>query len=695
MALKFEDVLHARLSRLADAVDDWSTVVTKFGELAEESRTVLKARSDAARWEGANAAVTRPFVDKTAGEFNDAENQAVSIRNILRDGHSDLTTAKNDLQKLMDNLPDGVTVYPNGVVARSVHPDRRSADNTDPGPTQATLEDVRDQIAEIVGRAAETDARVARALKDVIAGHPYDFSGTRYESLDEWHEEQSVEDAEVAAELFAKGHEMTDEELERFNKYLDDNRDNPTFAEHFATQQSAEDLMELYVAMADNRLNGGIDEDRRAQLAAMQENLSHVLGIATQTDTPEIRRWEEDVIELGPTVLDPEGHTSVYGFQVMSNLMRHGEFDTEFLQNYGNALFATEKEMGIPGNYWNGPLAHDVNLNFAEPEGHGEDASPADEERDPDFGRDPMTGFLMALGRNPEAATEFFSADHPHDNSAYILAEREYFQDSLPGTPMASREAAAAALYAAGSGINAYDPDATYVPHTDAHREILRDSLDHLSQQGDDFPPEMREGMAHLLANHGDEVHESASALGKTSSPLDRSQLLEVFKQVSRDQDGHAILNLGMNAEIMRDIEANEVDHPKETLLRGGKTIGFLEQAKQMAIETDKRDPSWHAKWGYHVFGAVVNEIPILGDVAQRGVDLATYSWQLDQQEAVKAEATEEGQKAFFTRESQLNRMAEIWTARNPGVDEGQFEIAQQAHEAAFSGNDTAKALAS
>ncbi|NEE29584.1 hypothetical protein G3M53_29555, partial [Streptomyces sp. SID7982] len=78
----------------------------------------------------------------------------------------------------------------------------------------------------------------------------------------------------------------------------------------------------------------------------------------------------------------------------------------------------------------------------------------------------------------------------------------------------------------------------------------------------------------------------------KDARLLNRDQLLEVSKQISRDQNAYGMLNEGINREIVRDIHEDNPKDPKETLLRAGNTVGFLEQARYQALETDKDDPS-------------------------------------------------------------------------------------------------------
>ncbi|MDT0543504.1 MULTISPECIES: hypothetical protein [Streptomyces] len=421
--LTFEHVLHARLSRLNDAVEDWSAMITKLEELADEARSGLKARSDTARWEGANAAVTRPFVDKTAQEFEDALTQATSIRNVLRDALAAFTAAKEALRQIADHPPTGVTIWPDGVVVRSLHPDRRGTGNTDPGPSAETVDAVRDRIKHAVDQAAEADETVARALDDILAGHPYDFGSDHYTSLEDYRRqdrEQAARDADAALALAAQGASLTEARLARLDSLLAANRDDPVFAERFATGLGARSTLDFYAALTDPRRSPRPGGARVKELGEIQKHLGLVLAQASHSDSPRMRAWKREVIDLGPRVLDLPDHQSAYGFQVMSNLMRDGVYDKRFLSDYGNALVGTDRAMKVPRNFWNGPLVQNNHLNF----GAGTD-----------FGRDPMTGFLKALGHHPAAATEFFATTAPRDNAQYLLRDAPPSPTARPATP--------------------------------------------------------------------------------------------------------------------------------------------------------------------------------------------------------------------------------------------------------------------
>ncbi|MGJ3560457.1 hypothetical protein ACR6C2_25835 [Streptomyces sp. INA 01156] len=313
---------------------------------------------------------------------------------------------------------------------------------------------------------------------------------------------------------------------------------------------------------------------------------------------------------------------------------------------------------------------------------------------------DPMAGFLRAVSHNPDYATELFNRE---DAADYLLNEREYYDEDDPygkgdGT-VQSRDALGKALLAAGTGLNPDQPHViTSYDHTDAQRQAFDGTLSRLAAKGDDFPPELRDDMAVLLGNWGADVHQTTSELDPDEGPLDYEDLLEVSKQVSRDQHAYGTLMENVNQAIIADIHAEHKGDPKEELIRAGTTVGFLESVRYQALETDKEDPSWPAKWGYHAVGGAANFIPVVGDAVQRGVDSAAYAWQLEEQDRIDQKLSIETRGNFAIRKDYLNALGEEWCRVNPKHElsqEGDKRLWQEAiGSSAFNGNDTANRMA-
>ncbi|MFG2877810.1 hypothetical protein ACGFYU_22895 [Streptomyces sp. NPDC048337] len=661
-------------------------MATKLWELEHDARGDLGGKAAKANWAGVNATVTREFIGKTAKEFADAATEATSIGNILRDTHSELVDYKARLNEaIRRGLEKNLTVVGTGnggfTVTMNIHPDRAAKGTSVPEHTEADATALRDEVQRILEGATESDTTAAQALTMLVGQTPYGFSDAAYYDRDR--AADAMKDADRIAKLLkTKGDDMSPEEFDKLNSDLAKYKDDRLFQEKLATTIGPRGLLDFWADLADPSDGGTLQRSRHDQLGDFQRNLSLTLAGATQSDSPAMRTWENDMVKLGEERIQTRG-SQVYGYQVMSNLMRNGDWDNRFLNDYGNALVATEKKMKLPANYWNGGVPPVPKMNFI-----GED-----------FGRDPMTGFMTALAASPNAATEFFNATQPTDNAQYVLGDRQTFDD----TPLngkdgnTAREATGAALVSAATGVNPNDPTARPVDHTPEHRQVLDRSLQYLSARGDDFPSEMRDDMAKILVNHGDVVHHTASAHADDENDprlLDRKELIEVSKQVSRDQTAYGILNDGMNQEMLRDIHNDRPSDPKETLLRAGATVGFLEEARYQALKTDKEDPSWDAKWLYHGFGGAANFIPVVGDAAQRGVDALAYQWQLDEQARINAEISRENGKTFTVREHQLQALADEWAKANPNAGNNRYVLTDEINGAAFDGNDRAAALA-
>lgn len=81
--LLFQQLLNLKTKPLDTAIDDWVAMTKKLKELAKDARD-MSAYAEGTAWKGQNAGVTKPFVTRTAGEFEDAVTQASSITNLLR-----------------------------------------------------------------------------------------------------------------------------------------------------------------------------------------------------------------------------------------------------------------------------------------------------------------------------------------------------------------------------------------------------------------------------------------------------------------------------------------------------------------------------------------------------------------------------------------------------------------------------------
>ncbi|MCM3264575.1 hypothetical protein M3765_11120 [Streptomyces thermoviolaceus] len=431
--VSFEQLLHARLDSLQKAVTDWSETVKKLETIAEQATNGMAKKAEKADWKGENAGVTKPFVKKTAKEFSDAATEAQSIHNILRDALSEFKAAKKKLKDTVDSAPDkGIRIDSNGAVSYLVHPDRRSKDYDGPKPTEADFEKARADIKAALDRANDADEIASRALRTLVGKDTADFSGTDYESLKQAARFQDAEDAKAAAKIVAKGDDATSEEIARLNKYLTDNKGDAYFAERFALEVGVKGSLNYWLDMGDASDGSRLAIDHPDQIKELQKNWSLTLAAATQSHSPAMEQWKADAISSGSDVVRSHG-ASAYGFQIMSNLMRYGSYDTKFLTDYGQALTVAENKMTNNGSLragqvWNPGLSMPPRLNW-----DGKD-----------LGRDPMVGFMESLGHNAKASASFFNStidltpDNHSDNKKldvfkYFTKDRDWPEDAYKG----------------------------------------------------------------------------------------------------------------------------------------------------------------------------------------------------------------------------------------------------------------------
>lgn len=712
----FHELHDLRLGKLKSAVTEWKEMVSKLEKLANGgdghvSADDLDKKAKAADWKGDNARVMRVFTTKTAEQFQDILTEARSVHTVLSGAHSKFTTHKRDLQDVVTRAgKKDIHVTATGTV--------RARDDADPKPTQKDIDAVVGEIKAVLDEAAETDRTAAAALR-FHAKDKYDFGSSGFKSFDA--AEQTIKDSNAFVRLTKHDpSKLSNEQLTRLNTLMKAHSGDPVFAERVAGGLGPGGTLKFWSRATDldawdpDGKKRDEQDDRTKLLGTMEKRLGVTLGLASRQDGAAMHHWKDQMVKLGDHPLRGDGSDTarVYGFQVMSNLMRNGTYDKEFLNDYGDSLVGYEKKhtgdvgaSGMGGTKRENVLPWDRDVPLQSPdELHFGDKN--------DAGRDPMTGFMKALSNNPDASTDFFSSDEPQNNSKWVLKDRPVLDDHVPESgygvpdeqkgPRPMYEATGDALTAAATGVDPNDPSAKAPPHTPEHREVLDKSLDYLSQRKDDFPPEMRDDMAKILVNHGDVVHHTASAQAdhpNDPKELDRRQLLEVTKQVSRDQDAYGLLNDGLNREMVRDIHQDNPKDPKETLQRAGQTVGFLEEARYQAladkVAADKQDVAWKQTWVYHGAGTAASFIPEghVAGIVDRGAYLLSYNWRVDEEARIGEVNHQQNGETFKGRENQLEALAKIWNDQNPREGLTDYTATTDINNAASNGNTTAQGL--
>ncbi|UCM90574.1 hypothetical protein [Streptomyces marincola] len=455
-ALTFEELLHLPLGPLDEAAAEWDTQVRRLGDM-KTAADGMRQHTQRANWAGENANVTVPFVRDQAEQFDAAQTQARTFRDLCRDGHRILKHHKDELIELVE-----VTARELGVHVRASGEVTADLDGLD-GDTRRERQDavmaVSERIRRVLNRAADADAEIARALRSAMGTDPDRFSPVRYETVNE--AELARQDVATVADLLRRT-DLDAGDMTYAAYLLDQYKDDPVFAERLALELGPEGVAEFWAATAANRPLGAEREEWETAAAALQTGLGATLGTATLSETAAMERWERDLVALGDQRIGEV--TGPYGFQVTSALMRSGEWDSDLLLDYGENLLAFEQGTGRdPSDVWH--MVDGTMLNFPSKD---------------DAGLDPVVGFLQALGQSPDAATVFFAApddfdptaaivrgegeeeslrEHRemlNDNLFYLASEREWWSRE-PGAPSDAPVDASLseALLAAGTGYQA------------------------------------------------------------------------------------------------------------------------------------------------------------------------------------------------------------------------------------------------
>ncbi|WP_328582182.1 hypothetical protein [Streptomyces sp. NBC_00370] len=404
--LSYNDVYLAPLDKMKAAADDWSEMSTRLETLAKEAHSTMGDKAKDEYWRGINADVTKPFIDKTAKEFDDAAKAAKGIMQILNDGYAAFKKAKDDLRHLAETEAGSqdLIVGPHGKV-RAVDPvENQPGAGLSPGyfaslkEQDAKIAAFQKRVDAIVETCDDADVSTANALKANITGDQHNFSGPKFTSLD-------AEEAQRAVDLAKKGRDLSHTELLQLNELLADNNKSVVFSRNFYDGVGGpKKALEFFGQLSgDTYPDGKLDKQRLKDVQALQKNMG--LNLATATSVPKGddgkwgQRWSDELRKLGTQhiPLTPNSmynNTSPYGYQLLSGLLRYGNYDAKFLDPIAEhvvALHAKDPMMFADNKMLNGLVTNPYNpsgLNGA--------------------GYDPVNGVLEALGHSPEASKQFF-----------------------------------------------------------------------------------------------------------------------------------------------------------------------------------------------------------------------------------------------------------------------------------------------
>ncbi|MEU3408737.1 hypothetical protein ABZ766_32980 [Streptomyces sp. NPDC006670] len=403
--LTYENVLNAPIDKLATALRDWQAMVAKLEELAEAARSGMKVKSDQAEWSGVTAGVARPFVDKTAKEFQDAAKEAKGVQQALSQSHDAFKSSRDQLKKIAEEEAPaaGFRVDAKGKVTPV--PLDSAADRNTARHDLDYQESLRvnqglwqAKVDALVDACDDVDQSLARLLNANVA-EDHNFSGPKYSSL-------AAEQAGRATDLARKGRDLSHAELTELNELLADNAKVPEFSTAFYGNLGPKGALQFFGTMStDTYEYGKLDEQRLKDVQELQKNLGFNLATATRSTTEphlpdsyaaELRKLGTQQIPLARYDQNPP-----YGYQLLGGIMRYGNYDPKFLVPI--AEHATQIHAKNPEFFTGTRQLNGYGKNMLNPSGIN------------GAGYDPVVSFLEALGHSPEASAQFFDPEnHPH-----------------------------------------------------------------------------------------------------------------------------------------------------------------------------------------------------------------------------------------------------------------------------------------
>ncbi|QKW29730.1 hypothetical protein HUT11_29135 [Streptomyces seoulensis] len=634
MALKYTDLLDVDLGKLGTAVSDWKKTVDGLKKLADSARTGLAAKSDAARWAGVNATVTREFITKTAKEISDLHAEANSVRQVLDDGHTELLALQKQIRTAVrDDAGDlGVRVDDlGGGKVRCYFPHVRGDSDERSEDQLKARQELENRINDILSHAAEIDDSVARALGKIHGGDAYDAGHSTYGSLND-------AEAERAVELARKGDAMSDAELRELNRLLRFNsreRDGEFATQFYQGLGGPEKTLQFYAEMSVDGTDPGAAKTRLDEVRDLQKVMGYTLANATDPDHKYHLSddWNTRFRRLGtqPIGWERGQMNKPYGYQVLGGLLRYGDYDARFLTPIAEHITQLHKE---------DPYRFALNKPAGSPDAYGFNPSGK-----LGTGNDPLNSVLEALGHSPEASEKFFTqpptaynedgtvkkdghlgfgsyldlfTDKDFEwtvdtNDTNVLADEDKTKKALAFGP----EALGHALESATTG-RPYDSDDTgaAIRHTEARSQLVHDIVDKFGQnpelirhnengdlEGEETGPlyALRGSLGDISAEYMADFQQSLAhskgdqfATFGVSAELSPTEAHRFLAEVGQDPHAYASITTAQQAQTARIVNdvmngsshssVSDVNRLSDATYPGGVIAGIMSEARADAV---------------------------------------------------------------------------------------------------------------
>lgn len=415
--VSYHALLKVNLQPLSDAVDKWRNLPDHFTQVSTNFAKQVSTPIANSDWEGKAAEAAADKIKSVAKQMEQAALEAKDVHGLLSDAHTKFKDAKKKLKGYKDDIEEdkNLAIDEHGRV--SYKPTNLEGLSAQAETLQAkryseTVASYNDRITQVLSDATTADEILQWALTQDFNGRGKGFTGDGFNSVKgaEKGRKQAYADLKTVTELARVKGDLSTTDLEKVNSILSKHEGDPFFSEKFATRLGAKSTLQFWEHAADSTQTGG---ERTKTLEKLQRSLGFTLATASHSDSKAIAQWKREVINLGPQRLD-DTHSGgpfgkgPYGFQVMSSLLRYGEYDKDFLLDYGKGYKdpRSHGKDGRTGGLIEFDRKHKDDLKgLWSPNGYAPYLSFG---KGSDHGMDPMAGYMEGLGHNPEAAQELF-----------------------------------------------------------------------------------------------------------------------------------------------------------------------------------------------------------------------------------------------------------------------------------------------
>ncbi|MFD5592066.1 hypothetical protein [Streptomyces griseorubiginosus] len=602
----------ADLAPLADAAASWAALPAKYEALQREfeQRVINHLKG---HWDGDAADAAFVTMGKARTEYENAATEAERIGKLLQDAHGEFAASQKQLHALLDEARDDhYKVYDDGRV-EDVDPRQDSPTaSASPGLAEERkkkLDSLVSRLTRVLEVATAADEAASSALERDANGDSDSFTTSVYTTLD------AVE-ADQAAALMNKKDRLSDAEITKLNLLLSANKNDPEFSRDFAVKTGGENMLSKYNELMSPPAGTTLSKAQLAQLKELKANLGTTIGTATTSDDhrkggpdPEITKFQNDLLKAGQRDFNANPTESPYGlsgYQLTSSLMSDGKWDKDFLQDYGDALITADKNGADAGQnpdaYWGYPRTlGTTNIGAL----------------------DPMTGYMDALGHNPEASTEFFGSEttvngEKVDHYDYLMKDRHWPEGAgYTGDPKNPNgyNNLGHALESAVTG-HSYDssPSADTPAHNEEQAALMKKLVHDVSDDGDLAHDGMQDSLGRMTAEYMPDVYRGLRPNGESekdflplgdsvSANFSEQDITRFMYTVGQDPDGYAAISYGQT-QYSSELMNYHLSHPdayglsdKETIYEISETgaqvdgilsLGRQDSAVQESAEGDK-----------------------------------------------------------------------------------------------------------